>query len=420
MAQDPSKPLSDKIEETIEGALRFVVRFLRTVAVILFHPITCERILLYSRRHDRKFVRPMTFLAIGGFVFALTISVYPKGFLGLINIIWFDEEVSATLAKRWEEALSVSGLVLAAFPVLFTVAVGAGAARRLIASPRRRDEFTALNGYLFGYQSLLLFSGFFFAILQGAVHDLFGVEVKEVLGIENFSLPGFALNALYVGLALISLSALLMPAFGLTVWALRILRNRSSLMRIGMSAALVAYVIAVFPIYSYTASAPAAFKSVTGPKAQKVKIHFTADPAVRGPGEASRSPPTLRFDYDIAIESTPTAAIIATGSQISAGLVLEQKGQPDEFAHSDHLSISADGRDAMGIVLAKSSIGTYRLSGTVTLRSKIWDLMKQKAERPLESNDFGFFVNIRIRQDSETTDRRQWLDVRTLVVAKEE
>ena len=218
MAKDLEKTLSDKIEDTIEGVLRFAVRFARTVAVILATPWKCDRILLEADRRDKRFVRPLTFLAIGGFVFSVTISVYPKGLLGLINIIWFSDEISAVILSRWQEALSVTGLLIAAFPVLLTVTSVAALAGQTFRSEKRRSEFLSLNCYLFGYQYFLFFSFFFFAILQGILGELVGVEVKEVLGFEKLTFNDTLFAVLVAALVVLFLSALLMPTVGLCLW----------------------------------------------------------------------------------------------------------------------------------------------------------------------------------------------------------
>jgi hypothetical protein len=288
----------------------------------------------------------------------------------------------------------------------------------LIADPARRHEFTALNSYLFGFQCFLLFSGFFFTILEGAVRELFGVEVKEVLGIENFDLGDTVRKALYAVLALVFLSALLMPMIGLSRWALRVFRRRSIGLRIGTCAALVTYSITVLVFSAYTASAPVVLKRVAGPKAQRVRIHFLADPVVQLASEDASGRPTFRFDYDVAVENVPTAPIIASKRQVNAGFVLEAKGKPDEFLPSNDLTIIVEGRETGAILVEKSGLRAYRLTGTITPWSAAWALMKRKAERPLESNDFGFFVNIRISHDGVVTDRRQWLDVSKLVPAR--
>ena len=54
MASDQSKTLTDRVEETIDGALRFVIRFFRTVTVILFIPWASDRILLATNQNKKS------------------------------------------------------------------------------------------------------------------------------------------------------------------------------------------------------------------------------------------------------------------------------------------------------------------------------------------------------------------------------
>lgn len=408
MEKDPSRTLSDKVEETIEGVLRFVVRFFRTVVVILFRPLACERILLGTVHRNKTFVRPLTFLAIGGFVFSLTISVYPKGFLGLINIIWFNEKINEVILNRWQEALSVTGLILAAFPVLLTVAASAGLAGRAL-SPKHRSEFVSLNSYLFGYQYFLLFSFFFVTIFEGVLRELFGVEVREVLGLQNINVNESVKQALYACLAVIFLSALLMPTIGLSRWVVRALGTRAVWLKAGACAVISLYCFLVLAICSYTASAPAAFKHVAAPKPEKIKIHFLEDPLVQISTKSVDNKYVGRFDLNIAIENVPTTHIIAPKSDLTVGIVGEFKGKNESLWSSEDFKIEADGHNAAEIVVEKGRLRTFRLTGTVSLPEQTFKLVQQKAQRPLESNDFSFFINIRLRQGSETTDRRLFL-----------
>jgi hypothetical protein len=410
MEKDPSRTLSDKVEETIEGVLRFAVRFFRTLVIILFRPLACERILLGAMRSNRTLVRPLTFLAIGGFVFSLTISVYPKGFLGLINIIWYDEEINKVISERWQEALSVTGLIIAAFPVLLTVSACAGLVGRAL-SPGHRSQFLALNSYLFGYQYFLLFSFFFFTILQAVLSELFGVEVREVLGLQKIQVNELVKQALYVCLAAVFFSALLMPAVGLSRWAARVLGTRPIWLKAGACIGVSVYCLVVLAICSYTASAPAAFKQVAAAKPEKIKIHFLEDPSVHVSAKSAGGRHVVRFDLYVAIESVPTANIIAPKSDLTVGIVGEFEGKNESLWSSDDLKVHSDGGDTTDIVVEKGRIRTFRLTGTTSLPDETFRLIKQKAEKPLESNAFKFFINIRLRQGSDTTDRRLFLDV---------
>lgn len=426
MAKDPSRSLSDKVEETIEGAVRFVVRFLRTTCIILFRPLACERILLAPERGNRRFIRPMSFLAIGGFVFSLTLSVYPKGLLGMVNLIWFDEEVNQAILSRWQEAISVSGLLLAAFPVLISVALTAGLASRLIPDLRQRRQFVVLNGYLFGFQCFLLFSSFFLSLSVEIGKELFGVEVNEILGLEDVRIGEATRNIFYAGLIALFLSALLMPMIGLAHWAVRTLRGQGFLRQAGACIVVVPYCLGVLGILSYSASVPAAFKQVAAPKPRAVEIHFLVDPAVRLAGVGEDGSRSLTFDYRIAIENIDSAAMIVPRNNISAGLVREfdrpatagAAAPKEQFWFADELRLREGDGDALAIVMPKAGLASYRLAGELRLSAEEWQLVQRKADHSLDTNDYGYFVNIQIRQGSIVTDRRLWLDVDKLAAGQ--
>ena len=276
-------------------------------------------------RRDKRFVRPLTFLAIGGFVFSVTISVYPKGLLGLINIIWFSDEISAVILSRWQEALSVTGLLIAAFPVLLTVTSVAALAGQTFRSEKRRSEFLSLNCYLFGYQYFLFFSFFFFAILQGILGELVGVEVKEVLGFEKLTFNDTLFAVLVAALVVLFLSALLMPTVGLCLWAVRTVRFRAIWLKAAACLSTALYAFAVLALCSYTASAPAAFKHVAAPRPDEIKIHLLRDPVVKIPAGRSAEDKSAHFVLHIAIENIPTAHLIARRDELVVGIVAETK-----------------------------------------------------------------------------------------------
>jgi hypothetical protein len=417
MEKEQPKTLSDKIEETIEGVLRFGARFSRTAAVMLFRPLTCERTLLRAEHVEKRYVRPLSFLAIGGFVFSLTISVYPKGFLGLINIIWFGEEVGQTVLNRWQEAMSISGLLIAAFPVLFTVALGAHLAGLAIRSDLGRAEFFSLNCYLFGYQYFLLFSFFFFAILGSVVRELMGVEIREVLGIEKLEMSQRLSELVMVCLVGVFLSALVMPTVGLTRWVIRRFPSRDILAKLGRCLIVGAYCLLMLAVCSYTASAPTAFKHVATPKAETIKIHFLKDPDVVVREEQSGKP-HARFDLSIAIENVPTAHLIARREDVTVGIVVETKGQKDSLWASDDFMISAGGRDEQMMLVEKGRVGAYRLAGTVRLTPEFVSLVRERIEKPYETNDFNFFVNIRVSLNGRVTDRRLYISPDNMIATR--
>jgi hypothetical protein len=413
MVKESTKTLTDRIEETIEGILRFVIRFFRTVIVILFIPWASDRILLRADQSKKEYVRPLTFLAIGGFVFSVTISVYPKGFLGLIDIVWYNEQINETILQRWQEALSVTGLVIAAFPILLTVTTGAALAGLAFQSSWRREEFFSLNCYFFGYQYFLLFSYFFSVILSGILHELMGVEVKEVLGLDNVTVSPLVLHGVAACLIVVFLSALVMPTVGLCHWTARVLRRRSIGCKAAACGAVALYCLLMLIVCAYTASTPAAFKQLAAPKLAEIKIDFLENPVVRLSADHGKSIATM--DLNIAIENVPDAHLIAAKSDITVGIVAEFDNKPDQLWPSNDFKMYSEGRELSAIILEKGRIGQYRLIGTVSLPDETVKLIQQKINKPTETNEYRYFTNIRLRRGSEKTDRRLFLDVDKIV-----
>ncbi|WP_193181149.1 hypothetical protein [Nisaea sediminum] len=152
------KSLSVRIDDTIEGVLRFLLRFFVTYGRVAFLPARSGVLVSALSADPPLYTRPLTFLAIGAFLFSLLIDVYPAGFAGLIDLIWFSDELKVNFSKRWKEALTLTTLITTGLPVIVAVAGLAGASSRLLfkGEPERAGWF-AISCYSFGYIIISLF-----------------------------------------------------------------------------------------------------------------------------------------------------------------------------------------------------------------------------------------------------------------------
>jgi len=153
-----NKMLSVKIDRTIEGFLLFVIRYFVTILHILRHPLSPQLILNKSADNPAVFVQPLTFLAIGAFVFSLLIGVYPAGFSGMLDLIWFVDELKQSVRNNWQYAISVTSLITTGMPVIFTITgISALIGKLLFRDAGIRSIWFKANCYAFGFQSITLF-----------------------------------------------------------------------------------------------------------------------------------------------------------------------------------------------------------------------------------------------------------------------
>ncbi|MGR6429648.1 hypothetical protein ACU5AY_01885 [Rhizobium sp. PAMB 3174] len=259
MSEDPKKAISEKIEDTIEGVLRFTVRMLRTTWTIFRHPRKCAGILLAADKSKRDYALPLTYLVIGGFVFSLTISAYPFGLLNSLDLIWFYDEISSNLYERWNEALSISGLLTATFPVFLSVTFITSLASHGFAAGDERRQFKTLCYYAFGYQALLFFFVFFlfiaFDIVGTAIWGPYQPPDIDPQLFENLT------DALLVVLFVFFLSPLLMPAIMLTSWQFGNFRTSKTVKNGAVLAFMPLFALLGLLVISYSASLPAVYKN---------------------------------------------------------------------------------------------------------------------------------------------------------------
>lgn len=179
MSQKPQPSITEKIENAVEGLLKFLLRFLRTTWLIFSRPFSSTERLLNSKTSAKTFVLPFTYLAIGGFIYTLVFSAYPRGILHMLDLVWFDQEVETTIYERWREVLTINGILVATFPILIAVPSAAVVLKRLVFPDVDRSTFLKINNYLLGYHALLFFSFFYFIILENLLGTLLSVNLLD-------------------------------------------------------------------------------------------------------------------------------------------------------------------------------------------------------------------------------------------------
>ncbi len=155
---DQTKGISIKIDEAIESFLKFSFRYLSTFWLLLISPHKPQKILNHGMDNPPTYVRPLTFLSIGAFFFTLLISVYPVGLTGILDLIWFIDEIKEEVRKNWQKALSVSNLFVMGMPAIVTITGFSSLIGRLLfKNPGARVRWFEANCYIFGFQMLVLF-----------------------------------------------------------------------------------------------------------------------------------------------------------------------------------------------------------------------------------------------------------------------
>ena len=165
---DPQKKrMSVQIDETIEGFLKFLFRYLQTFPQVLLSTFRPELLLKESAADPPKIVKPLTYLSLGAFAFALMMEAYPSGLSGMIDLIWVTDDIRGTVRDGWKEAISITTLVTKGFPILVTVGAAGGVFGRLLFRDAiDQQRWRHLTCYAFGFQTALLFLLFSLSICR--------------------------------------------------------------------------------------------------------------------------------------------------------------------------------------------------------------------------------------------------------------
>ncbi len=206
--------LSERVEDTVEGLIGFVLRYLRTSAFVAVQPWRVSASLATGNdEHDSRFVLPLTFLAIAFFLFGVVVEASGGN---IVNVIWLANDAGQDLVKKLQEGPSLTGITAAALPGILSVVVAMWVLRGIVCANRvRLRGWIDLGCYVFGYQALAIF-GIALVLLVAEAP-----ESRYEIGIQLLQHSSVIQNFLLAIYALLLLSVLVCPAVALTTAVIR-------------------------------------------------------------------------------------------------------------------------------------------------------------------------------------------------------
>ncbi|MEL7398084.1 MAG: hypothetical protein AAFN44_17120 [Pseudomonadota bacterium] len=406
--------ISERIESAVEGLLSFFVRFGRTTWTIFRYPLTGVQRAAVVDSSSRTYVLPLSYLAIGGFAFALVISAYPFGFLNLLDIIWFDDDISAILYERFQEAFTITGLLSAAFPVFFCVTICASLAKLVLFKPGERHTFTRLNHYAFGYQTFILFVPMVSLIfLDAVVSAINGPYVEPT--IDPAVSDALALFIICI-LAVFVASALLLPTIALSYWRYQFLRAERNIANALRLAAMPIYASGVFVLVSYAASIPALMAERFGDEPPALEIDIVGDPVVvaRDAGGGSFEAEAL---LNVVLYNNPGKALIAEASDLTLFLEREEDSAEPEYWYARDEEVRDGSTELQILIVPARQALVLEVSGTIPLSDEAIELIRKKAAGTPAGNEYQLFIGVRYSRDGTTLNRSLAFDVDAALAA---
>ncbi|GEM_PF-4291772 len=384
MADTDKKSLSRQIETTIEGFFRFLVAYLRTSAAIGFQwRRGLEKVICESERGSKDVVYPFTYLVIGGFLFSLVVAVYPDGFMAIFDLIWFDKEIVANFVKKFDQAFSLTTLLIGGFPTFLSV-VALSRLSATLDEPQgeRREKLTTAYRYVFGYQAAALFAWFAVFLLPPVA----GAEPCSL--VPSFCGDGIVADAAgWAGLLSFPFFFLIVPLVTLAIWRWKSLSDRPRLVRCwGIVKSAATFAIIMWA-YSSVAGLPARISGAVAPPPapslaiERASLAFEKDGTTQAAIVASVKNPTDEF-------------AVVHASDFS-GTLLVEKNDSAKWSLDDFQMSSAGQTDPSLVLLAPHSGTVVKLRATVTLANanvqdylrKLIDANASTVTVQIEAND---------------------------------
>lgn len=398
MSDKPDPTISEKIENAVEGLLRFGSRMFNTSWLMLRHPLRCGDILLQADRVEKRYVLPLSYLTIGGFIFTLVIAVYPFGILNILDLIWFDDDISRNIYQNFASAFSITGLLTAAFPVFFSVTIITYLAQHVLVEADSRDDFAMISYYLFGYQALfffiVLFSLLFLDVLISAIN---GPYVEELL---DEALQVLIVNIIFVALFVIWVSAIITPAFALTYWRFRAWKAHKTKAGFLRVAAMPLYAILMLTVTSYAASLPSVLKDKVANDPVRVELDFIGDLSINMAGNLSDGY-VAAVTIDLIIDNAPDAILVTEKRNVSLFIELEPESGETERFFAAKTTLEEHGQPVQFIHIDRKQSKVYRISGNIDLTETEIALIRAKADGEGESNSYDFLAGVELSRGSD-------------------
>lgn len=398
--QDPT--ISERIENAVEGLLRFGARMLRTSWLIMRHPLHCSTLLLRADRTEKLYVLPLTYLTIGGFIFTLVIAVYPFGLLNVLDVIWFDEDISRNIYQNFASAFSITGLLTAAFPVFISVVLLSNLAQPLLSEAETRTDFFTISYYLFGYQTLfffvVIFSLLFLDVLVSTINGPYIIEIIDE------PMKDVMITLSFLILAIIWVSAVVAPALGLSSWCWSNWRSRRTTANFLRMVLMPAYALLMLMVISYAASLPSVLKEKVADAPLMVTLDFVGDVNI-SLSAAQESGYVASLSVDLVIDNAPDSILIAEARNFSLFVELEREHAENDRWFSRNHEIKENGQSVGFIHIDRQRSRVFHITGNIDLSDENVALMRDKAEGKPASNSYGFFVGVELSRGSDQFER---------------
>jgi len=252
--------ISDRIEETLYGILRFCIRFGRTLLALTFLPGK-----FYSRltslQKNKIIIAPYSFLIIGSYLFSILLNVNPGGgFESYTNMVWFTDEVASSIDESGAKLFSVSNAIISGIPIFLSlVVISKFYSWWFFHSQTHQERALIYTTSLYGLGYHLLFSAgsFIFFILLGASLDAI-VDVNEAS--TNFT--DFLVNLVLLTFLFSLIISYFVPVFFITRVRLSFMPSKSITKKISSFIYSNFLLFIAFVVMSFAGSLPANFKSV--------------------------------------------------------------------------------------------------------------------------------------------------------------
>lgn len=401
-----NQSISERIEAAVHGLLSFFARFSRTTWTIFRYPLTGIQRVAVADPGSRTYVLPLSYLAIGGFAFTLVLSAYPFGLLNLIDLIWFDDEISRTMYDRFSEAFTISGLLVAAFPVLFCVTVCGEFGKKLLCRSEEEETFVRLNQYAFGYQVVVFFIPFVgFMFLDVVFTAINGPYVKSRFNEDLSSLMSWIFIIIF---GIIMVSGFLVPLASLSYWRFQFLKAHKDRRNAFGLAAMPVYVVVVFGLITYAASLPAILSERFEDASAEIKIDTVGgrDLTVRVSGGAFKGDARM----NLVVYNNPNKPLVTEANNISLFLVVERDGEESLFWYAQQPQVRQNDHDLDILVIPAKEVQVLEISGAIDLSNEAVDLIRDKAAGKPIGNTYQLLLGLRLQHDGISLDRRVAID----------
>jgi hypothetical protein len=259
-----------------------------------------------------------------------------------------------------------------------------------------------LNHYAFGYQTFVLFLPMVALIfLDVVVSAINGPYVEPTIDPEGSDALAMIL---LVVLAVLVVSALLLPALSLSYWRFQFLRTEKSSANALRQIALPLYAFGVFVLVSYAASIPALLAERLSDEPPALEIDIVGDPVFTA-RVASDGSIEAEARLNVVFYNNPDKALIAEARDVSLYLVREQDGAEPEFWYADDEEVRSSGASLDILIVPASQALVLGVSGVIPLPDEAVDLIKDKAAGKPTSNDYQLYLGVRYSRAGTTLER---------------